>query len=297
LGTALLVAVGLALPGVAAYLLRPKPAPPTEVTRLEERLTEHASEARPVHQSQTAALRATLEDTRRPSEERSAAALTLLDTNTMRAHWATVVRDAERIAPLDLPPFQGRLPAEQAALRRLDALSRLEQFEQVLKGGEAFLRTYPTSAQTPVVDALMRITASRRTEDARNRRETQALLRKMEEESAQKLARLEQRGEPTTETRQERDFRRCNIPAITRLHAEAATACRAYVDAWGLGTTADDRRRARQARNSEIISLVGLRHYPEARERLGAFRVEDPGGVGETNAETVVLTIPPDLEE
>ncbi|HZI15542.1 MAG TPA: FlgO family outer membrane protein [Myxococcus sp.] len=268
-----------------------------ELARLEQRLQEHARKARPARDAREAELRALVDDTARPAEERSAAALRLLDTLSQRGRWSALLRDAEHLARLELPPYQGRLPAEEAAWRRVDALRQREEWGPVMEAGEAFLRKYPGSPHAPLVDSVLRSTAIIRAAHEQQRRELQSALAAMEQEAAKELARLEQQGAPTEAGRRDRDEERCTTPAAGRFHAEAAVACRAYSEAWSPGSTERERAAVRNARVSEIAALVALRRYAEARERFAAFQAADPEGLKASNAGSLLLAIPPDEGE
>lgn len=344
--TALLVAAGLALPGVTAFLLRPEPPPPPaptlrasitpqapgtlgespapreatsprgpstlgessapgapaptkqqEVARLDTRPAKHTSSALPAHDFPEAELRARLDDPDRPAGERSAAALELLDGQLIRGRSRSLARDAERIFRMDLPRHQGRLPAEQAGWNWVNALSTLGDNAKVPEAGEAFLRRFPDSALAPVVDIQVRSTAAALASEQRARRELEDALRKLDEELAEERARLERRGEPTRRVRWELARQHCAGPANARFHDVSAATCRAFVDAWAPGETPAERLMVRDARVAEIVALVGLRRYTEARERLAAFRAADPEGERQTIAGSVVHGIPPGAEE
>ena len=200
----------------------------------------------------------------------------------------------ERI--LDVTP-PGRLPAEEAAWRRVDALRQREEWGPVMEAGEAFLRKYPGSPHAPLVDSVLRSTAIIRAAHEQQRRELQSALAAMEQEAAKELARLEQQGAPTEAVRRDRDEERCTAPAAGRFHAEAAVACRAYSEAWSPGSTERERAAVRDARVSEIAALVALRRYAEARERFAAFQAADPEGLKASNAGSLLLAIPPDEGE
>lgn len=268
-----------------------------ELTRLERRLAEHARKAKPARDAREAELRAIVDDASRPPEERSAAALRLLDAHSQRGRWSALVRDAEHLRRLELPPHQGQLPAEEAAWRRIDALQRLEQWDAVMKEAEAFLQQYPASARAPMADTTLRNTAILRAAHERQRRDMHAKLAALEAETAREVARLEQRGEPTAHVRRERDYQRCSAPAVERFHAESLPACRAYYEAWSPGTTPREKAGARNARAAELIALVALRRYAEVRERFAAFQAADPEGVTESNAGSFLLGIPPEEED
>lgn len=268
-----------------------------ELARLERRLAEHARKARPARDAREAELRALVDDTARPAEERASAALRLLDALSRRGRWSALVREAERLTRLELPPYQGRLPAEEAAWRRVHALRELEEWAPMMEGGEAFLRKYPGSAHAPLVDNMLRTSAILRAAHERQRRDMQAALAALEQEAAKELARLEQRGASTEAVRLERDYKRCMSPAAGRFHAEAAVACRAYADTWSPGDTERERILLRNVRTAEITALVALRRYAEARERFAAFQAIDPEGVKASSAGSSLLAIPPEEEE
>lgn len=367
--TALLVALGLALPGVAAFLLRPPPAPnphtsetrstagaPSErdaTSNPSRRLappdnaspraeapggpppvpasngdgapsTRRATRANPgaiqashgaepavatpklarlepnlasTAADREATLRALLDDTSRPAEERSAAALELLDTLLIRGRTRALARDAERIFRMDLPPYLGRLPAEQAGWQWSNALSTLGEKEKVIEAGNAFLQRFPDSALAPVVGTQVRATATMLATEQRSRQAMKDELRLLEEELEQERARLERRGEPTTRLRFELARKHCSTPAGGQFYDVSVVTCRAFIDAWAPGTTPAERSVLRDAREAEIVALVRLRRYAEARQRLAEFRAADPEGERQTLASDLVSAIPPDPEE
>ena len=351
--TALLVAAGLALPGVAAFLLRPEATPPAVTpqaerprapvespapgtaappargtesplvdgrkdpvsprtpvetpavtadsqekrARVDRRHTGPVRTASAVLQASDAAQRAGVDEPSLPAEQRAAAALSLLDAHVVRGRWRSLDRDAEHIARLDLPRHAGRLPAEEAAWMRVKALNHLEQWEQLLEAGEDFLRAYPSSLHAPLVDSYVRTTAMVRATHEQRRRDVLTGLEDLEQQTAREVVLLEARGEPTTEVRRKRDFERCRRPALEGLHAETAPACRAYYEAWSPGTTELARFEARDARNSEILALIGLRRHVEARERFAAFQSADPEGARQASAGTRLLGVLPGAEE
>ncbi len=374
--TALLVAAGLALPGVGAFLLRPEPVTPTapgpsspgateasqaprapsipqgpgatgespaplaaatpgssgttsrppaplaparphsvsatsaspapraatstqrqDLARLDTPRTGHASELVPTHDFQEAELRALLDDPHQPAEERSAVALELIDGYLIRSRPRSLAREAERIFRMDLPRYLGRLPAEQAGWQWMNALGTLGHHAKVPEVGEAFLRRFPDSPLAPAVDSLARSTAMRVASEQRERRELEDSLRELDEKLAKERARLESRGEPTTRVSWELARERCDRPAHERLHDVSVVMCRSFLDAWAPGETREERLAVRKAREAEIIALVGLRRYTEARERLAAFRAADPEGERQTIASAIVATIPSGAEE
>jgi TolB-like protein len=267
------------------------------LAKLEQRLAEHARKARPARDAREAELRALIDDTARPAEERAAAALKLLDALSQRGRWSALIRTAEHLIQVDLPSHQGRRPAEEAAWRRVHALHQLEDWAPMMEGGEAFLQKYPDSPHAPLVDNLLRTSAIIRAAHEQQRRDMRAALAAMEQEAAKELARLEQRGASTEAVRRDRDHRRCTAPAADRFHAEAAAACRAYYETWSPGSTERERTFLREARTSEISALVALRRYAEARERFAAFQSADPEGVKTSSAGSALLAIPPGEEE
>jgi hypothetical protein len=275
----------------------PAPTKRQDVARLDPPRTGHASELLPTHDFQEAELRALLDDPARPAGERSAAALELLDGQLIRGRSRSLARDAERIFRMDLPRHLGRLPAEQAGWHWVNALSVLGEKAKVSEAGEAFLRRFPDSALAPVVGTTVRSTEMVLASEQRARREMEDALRKREEKLAKERARLESRGEPTTRVSWELAREHCDRPAHDRFHDVSAVTCRAFLDAWAPGETQEERLAVRKARESEIIALVGLRRYTEARERLAAFRAADPEGEKETIAASIVATIPSGAEE
>jgi hypothetical protein len=368
--TALLVAAGLALPGVGAFLLRPEPVTPTapgpsspgateasqapstiqgtgstgespaplasatpvttgkppaplapartdsvgatsaspaprapaatrrqDLARLDTPRTGHASELVPTHDFQEARLRALLDDPHQPAEERSAVALELIDGYVIRRRPRSLAREAERIFQMDLPRHLGRRPAEEAGWQWMIALGTLGPQEKVPEVGEAFLRRFPDSPLAAAVDSLAKSTAVRLASEQRQRRELEALLRHLEEELSKERAHLESRGEPTTRVSRELAREHCDRPATARFHDVSAVTCRAFLDAWAPGETPAERSAVRVAREAEIVALVGLRRYTEARERLAAFRAADPEGERQTIASAIVATIPSGAEE
>ncbi|MCP3142402.1 hypothetical protein [Pyxidicoccus xibeiensis] len=257
---------------------------------------EHASKPLTAHNSREAELRALLEDPDRPTEERSAAALELLDTHLLRGRSRSLARDAERIFQMDLPRHLGRLPTEQAGWLRVNALSTLGEKAKVLEAGDTFLQRFPESPLASVVDTTMRSTRTMLDSEHRARRKLEDSLSEVEEELARERARLESRGEPTARIDRELARKRCAYPATERFHEVSAVTCRAFIDTWAPGETPAERLAVRNAREAEIIALVGLRRYTEARERLAGFRAADPEGEKQTLASSVVLGIPPGAE-
>ncbi|MFP2924183.1 hypothetical protein ACLESO_02985 [Pyxidicoccus sp. 3LG] len=369
--TALLVAAGLALPGVAAFLLRqesppsteptpnPSPAtrtgspapsgapplrgsteapPPSEspsptdtpatrvptaapasprtspVPRATEK-TPNATEApkllarldpspaqpspatRPSPNLREAELHAVLDDPNRPAEERSAAALALLDTYQVQIRTRSLARVAEQVFQQDLPAHGGRLPAEQAGWIWANALNTLDDDAKAIEVGQAFLRRFPQSALAPAVDTLVRSTTTHLAYEDRARKEMQSALKALEEELELKRARLESRGEPTTHLRRALAFEHCDKPAHAQVHDVSVVTCRAFIDTWATWTTPAERAQVRDAWASQVIALVRLRRYTEARERLAAFRAAAPEIERETIASEVVQSIPAGAEE
>ncbi|WP_147448761.1 hypothetical protein [Corallococcus terminator] len=246
---------------------------------------------------QSERLRAVMEDTTRPPEERSEAALTLLDAHANRERWRSLARDAERISQLDLPRHLQRLPAEQAAWLRIHAARNLEQWDTVLGLGPTFRQTYPGSALVPAVDAIVRSTLTLRADAEDGHRMMQEELRAEEDRATRDITRLEALGRPDTEARRRLDYQRCRLPAEKRFHAEALAPCRAFLAAWSVATTPAELGEYRDVRGLEIKALVGLRRYTEAREHLAAFLASDPEGEPRTRARAVVQGIPAEAEE
>ncbi|RYZ44194.1 MAG: hypothetical protein EOO71_00575 [Myxococcaceae bacterium] len=238
-----------------------------------------------------------MEDTNRPPEERSEAALALLDAHSNRERWRSLARDAERIRQLDLPRYLQRLPAEQAAWQRLLAARNLEQWDTVLRLGPTFRQTYPESALVPAVDALVRSTLTLRSDAEDSHRAMLAELQAEEDRASRDLARLEGPGRSTTEVRRRLDYQRCRLPADKRFHSEALAPCRAFLATWPVTETPAELGEYRDVRGLEIKALVGLRRYAEARERLAAFLASDPEGEPRTRARAVVQGIPAEAEE
>jgi hypothetical protein len=251
----------------------------------------------PTHDFHEAELRALLDDPGQPAEERAAVALELIDGYVIRRRPRSLAREAERIFQMDLPRHLGRLPAAEAGWQWMNALGTLGHQEKVPEVGEAFLRRFPDSPLASAVDSLARSTAMRVASEQRQRRELEALLRQREEELSKERAHLESRGEPTTRVSWELAWEHCDRPATARIHDVSAVTCRAFLDAWAPGETQAERNAVRIARESEIVALVGLRRYTEARERLAAFRAADPEGERQTIASTIVGTIPSGAEE
>ncbi|RKH35920.1 hypothetical protein D7Y13_00545 [Corallococcus praedator] len=242
-------------------------------------------------------LRADLEDTTLPPEARSLAALALLDAHLNRERWRSLAMDAERISQLDLPRYQLRLPAEQAAWLRIHAARNLEQWDTVLRIGPTFRQAYPDSPLVPAVDAIVRSTLVHRSNAEDNQRVLRADLRAEEDRAARDIARLEGLGRPATEPRRRLDFQRCRLPADKGFHAEALVPCRAFLATWPVATTPAELGEYRDVRGLEIKALVGLRRYAEARERLAAFLASDPEGEPRTRARAVIQSIPVEAEE
>lgn len=279
---------------------RPLPSPSRTqgaLARVDPRPVALVRQPLPAPSAPVERLRAVINDASLPPAERSAAALTLLDAHSTRERWRSLVRDADLVSGLDLPLHEGRLPAEHAAWSRLQALRNLDQWDAVLRDGPAFLRTYPGSVLASSVDMLVRSTLIRHASEAQGRRAMQAQVQEAEEEAAREVARLEGLGQPTAKVRRSLDFRRCDLPGTGRFYPEALAPCRAFIANWGAGKTSQELNEYRDARGLEIISLVALRRYTEARERLAAFLASDPEGEQRTSAHAVVLGIPAEAEE
>ncbi|NTX39610.1 hypothetical protein HUA78_34765 [Myxococcus sp. CA033] len=262
-----------------------------ELSRLEKRLAEHALRATPAREAADAELRATMQDPKRPSEERAAAALQLLDANYVRGRWRTLVQDTERVLPMGLPLYQLRLPAETALWFRFIALGKLEQWEAEQDAGDTFLRTYPQSLMADAVDTMMRASALSRAAAEQSHKDMRDRLAKEELQFAQRIEELERKGKPTVSVRMERDYNRCSEPAVDHANTQALLACRAYYETWGGGASAVEKVYVRNARESEIAALVRLRRYDDARERLAAYRAVDPEGEKVSIARVLVVNI------
>lgn len=298
--TALLVAVGLALPGVAVFLrsatTRPAvPAAGTPPPVIAEPSSPPGTSL-PLLPEEVARARALIEDDSLPLPERSAAALRLLDALWMRERWRSLARDAERISQLDLPRSEGRLPAEQARWTRIMALWNLREWDSMMQEGEAFLRMYPDSIMASAVGLQMRNVAYNREYEAQCRKDNAETLRKAEQEAARDLAERQKRGEPTGPVYRKLALLRCSVP-VGMFHQEALTACRAFQTDFGVGTTPVERNEYRDARGMEIRALVGLRRFTEARKALAEFLASDPEGEQRSSVGAVVRGLAPDAEE
>jgi len=268
-----------------------------ELSRLEKRLAEHSLRATPAREAADAELRATMMDPKRPSEERSSAALRLLDANYARGRWRTLVQDTERVLPMGLSLYQLRLPAETASWFRFIALGKLEQWEAERDAGDTFLRTYPQSLLADAVDGMMRASALDRAADEQFAKAMNERLAAEELQFAQRIEELERKGKPTASVRMERDYNRCSEPAIHQVDAQAQRFCRTYYEAWGGGASSIEQVYARNARESEIAALVRMRRYNDARERLAAYRAVDPEGEKVSVARILVVNIRASDEE
>ncbi|NTX66238.1 hypothetical protein HUA74_36835 [Myxococcus sp. CA051A] len=268
-----------------------------ELSRLEKRLAEHALRATPGREAADAELRAMMLDPQRASEERSSAALRLLDANYIRGRWRTLVQDTERVLPLGLPLYQLRLPAETALWFRIIALGKLDQLDAARDAGDTFLRTYPQSLMADGVDSMMRASALAR---AANEQSHKAMIEGLATEEllfARRIEELERKGQPAVSVRMERDYNRCFKPATHHVNAQTLVACRAFYETWGGGASAIEKTYARNAREAEIAALVRLRRYNEARERLAAYRAIDPNGEQASVARVLVVNIRASDEE
>ncbi|QSQ26005.1 hypothetical protein JY651_14215 [Pyxidicoccus parkwayensis] len=260
-------------------------------------VTANREAAQPASANREAALRAILDDTSQPAEERSAAALELLDGLILRNRSRSLARDAERVFRMDLPRHLGRLPAEQAGWLWVNALSTLGDKEKVPEAAAEFFRRFPDSSLAPSVETVVRSTAIVLVADQNSRREMESELRRLEAELEAQRIRLESRGEPTTPVLRELARIRCFKPAQEHFHDLSVVSCRAYVDAWAPGDTPPEQAIVRDAWAAEITSLVGLRRYTQARQRLAEFRAADPEGERQTLIGSVVNAIRPDAEE
>ncbi|NNB89810.1 hypothetical protein HJC10_34370 [Corallococcus exiguus] len=315
--TALLVAAGLALPGVAVFLRNSTTAPPRQEPTMETPRPpeETAPPARsptpaavepavpppldpllPTQPEQVPRTRALVEDTSLPPLARSAAALRLLDAHWMRERWRSLARDAERVTQLDLPRFKERLPDEQARWTLIMALWNLREWDRMTKEGETFLRLYPESPMAGSVGLQMRNVVYNRDYERQSQKDNTETLRKAESQAAQDIAEREKRGEPTEPVRRKLALLRCTVPT-GMFHQEALTACRAFQTEFGVGSTPVELNEYRDARGLEIRALVGLRRYTEARKELAAFLASDPEGDQRINAGAVVRGLAPDAEE
>ncbi|WP_375743850.1 hypothetical protein NR800_01045 [Corallococcus interemptor] len=300
--TALLVAAGLALPGVAVFLrgtTKPPAASATPVTSppaAEPALPERQPLPLPILPEQVARTRALIEDEALPPLERSEAALRLLDAHWGRERWRSLARDAERIARLDLPRFEDRLPAEHARWTRIMALWNLREWDPMTQEGEVFLRMYPGSLMASSVQLQMRNAAHTREYEARCRKDNAETLLKAEQQAARDIAEREKRGEPTGPVHRKLALLRCTVP-VGMFHEEALTACRAFQKDFGVGSTPGELDDYRDARGLEIRALVGLRRYSEARKLLAEFQASDPDGDQRVSAGAVVRGLPVDAEE
>ncbi|WP_338866396.1 FlgO family outer membrane protein [Myxococcus stipitatus] len=268
-----------------------------ELARMEARLAELAQKATSHWAALESSLRATMQDPALPLEERSAAALRLLDINYPRARWRTLLQDANRILSLELPVYQGRLPAEQAAYARFVALDGLRDWDAALEAGDTFLRTYPHAESALAIDGAMRGLTLRLAEDRRRLKQAHDYIAQLEQETAVKVVILEHQGLPTTEALRLLDEARCDSFAFPQQFEHALRPCRAYYEKWGPGTQFVEKHAAREARDAEIVALIALRRFAEARERLAAFRSADPEGERDSAARSAVLGIRRDEED
>ncbi|MBN8472451.1 hypothetical protein JYJ95_38610 [Corallococcus exiguus] len=300
--TALLVAAGLALPGVAVFLRSSTmpPAPPVtgspSPSAAEPTFPERVSRPLPILPEQVERTRALIEDESLPPPERSDAALLLLDAHWVRERWRSLARDGERISQLELPRFKDRLPAEQARWTRIMALWNLREWDSMMQDGEVFLRLYPNSLMASSVELQMRNVVHTREYEAQCRKDNAETLRKAEQQAAQDIAEKEKRGEPTAPIHRKLALLRCTVPA-GMFHQEALTACRAFQKDFGAGSTPVELNEYRDARGLEIRALIGLRRYSEARKLLAGFQASDPEGEPRTSAGAIVNGLPADAEE
>lgn len=300
--TALLVAVGLALPGVAVFLRSSTTPPAVPTTGSPPPVTAEPPSPPstplplPLLPEEVARTRALIEDEAIPLPARSAAALRLLDAHWMRERWRSLSRDAERITQLDLPRFEDRLPSEQARWTRIMALWNLREWDPMMQEGEAFLRMYPDSLMAGAVGLQMRNVVHNREYEQQCRKDNAESLRKAEQDAARDIAERQKRGEPTGPVQRKLALLRCSVP-VGMFHQEALTACRAFQTDFGVGTTPVERNEYRDARGMEIRALVGLRRYTEARKVLAEFLASDPEGEQRSSVGAVVRGLPPDAEE
>ncbi|GEN12809.1 TolB amino-terminal domain-containing protein [Myxococcus fulvus] len=270
-----------------------------ELSRMDQRLAELARKVEPEVKDEESRLRVVLEDLKRPADERSAAALQLLNLTRARGRWRTLIRDSERILALDLPEHLGRRPSEEASLYRFQAFGYLDDWDAQRVAGEDFLRRWPLSPMAAYVDLMLRTTASNVAAGQWAFEKMRADLATEEQAAALRITALEKKGQPTQEEHRKIAIRRClehnNHPRF-RVHALAP--CRTYYETWSASaTTPAQKNDLRYAREAELTSLVGLRRYAEARERLAAFRQEDPDGERISHARATVLNIGAHEEE
>ncbi|MBU8895207.1 hypothetical protein KRR26_06300 [Corallococcus sp. M34] len=267
-----------------------------EMARVAGRIAEFEQGNRPRLQLQAAELRTRVSDTNLTSLQRSEAAIDLIHFQLLRGSWRAAVRDTEQIRKLDLPFFQGRLPAEEAAFAHVLALSHLTDPTAAMKDGEAFLRDWPATSHTQLVTATLRSLAI-----ARNLREQgiRATLQRMEEAErshAEALVQLQRLGWSNTLELRGRDYDRCMLATSDGTYEFAVEPCRRYYLTWNTAPH-EDRQLTRITRSLEIIALVGLRRFSEARARMAEFRAADPEGAAGSTAEQRLLVLLPEDEE
>ncbi|NBD07941.1 hypothetical protein [Corallococcus silvisoli] len=232
-----------------------------------------------------------------PPAARSQAALELLDAHSTRQHFRSLIRDADRISQLELPMFEGRVPAEYAAWSKLNAYWVVDAFDSVLTEGPRFLSMYPESRLAPVADMMVRNVTARNRAWARDRLAKLGEIGNEDAVAVSEIERLERLGQSTAEARRARAFMNCKRRGAARLFADALGPCRAFIEAWGAGTHAQELEEARTARLLEISSLASLRRYSEARARLAEFLEADPEGARESPAQDILQHIAADAEE
>ncbi|WP_342373781.1 CsgG/HfaB family protein [Myxococcus stipitatus] len=264
-----------------------------ELTRMEDL----ARRTAPRREAMDASLRARMQDPAVPGDQRALAALNLLTLNHSRARWRTLLQDADRVLQLRLPDFHGQLPAEKAAFARIAALEALRDWDALFEEGDAFLRTYPHGPMANAIDGLLRGALLTRAHQESSLREALEEVLQLERSAAETITQLERQGRPTTEVRRELDINRCTAFGRRALREHVLRPCRAYYERWGLGTTPRAQVAAREAREAEIIALRSLRRFTEVRERLAAFRAEDPEGERQSLVKGVGLPLRRDEEE
>ncbi|MBJ6765866.1 hypothetical protein JGU66_34360 [Myxococcaceae bacterium JPH2] len=267
-----------------------------EMARVAGRIAEFEQLNHPRLMNQAEGFRARMNDPNLTSLQRSEAALDLINFQMLRGSWRAIVRDTEQIRKLDLPFSQGRLPAEEAAYAHVLAMSHLDDPTATLKDGEAFLRDWPATLHTQVVASILRSVAIARNLREQSIRSTLQRLEEAERAHAEAFTQLKRLGWSSTLELRGRDYDRCMLATSDGTYALALEPCQRYYLTWNTPPH-EERQLTRNARSFEIISLIGLRRFSEARARMEEFRAVDPQGAAGSPAEQRLLVLLPEDEE
>ena len=261
-----------------------------DLAALENRMKGYVKESDKRREEASQETRKALEDAAVTPEERAKRAFTLLTSSFSGQRYSALLRDAERVYAMDLPPYGTMSVKEYASFCMFQAHVLLKHTDLALQTGERHLKGFPGGVYFSAVQGQMEGLINQVRDRDEGKEKARLELARIEKEKAEAM---EGKRPPHPARIQGLDFQRCTALRSAHQQERAIEECAAFAAKY---RDVSDGPSIKQlvfiARYNEVLAVAELGNFTRARQLGEKLAEEDPAQAKNMSLKVVMNTWP-----